>query len=223
MDHRILRGIYAVYILGFNGMTRRLNVADNPEWAPLLWTAAFGVAIIAAGIAVQFWQVFVSIRDRKENMDTTGDPWDGRTLEWQHRLLLLSITLQHCLKFTTVMSTTTAKRTVRLIKNQIAINASICLRTHGRCGNQCICLSVWLCICMAHLVLVIASSIGMVGSWIAYSFQRSKDYFVEVSEVNAIEGEHLAAVERAKKNAQAPQQDDDVSPDDDLKPADATA
>lgn len=71
--------------------------------------------------------------------------------------------------------------------------------------------------------LVIASSVGMVGSWIAYSFQRSKDYFVEVSEVNAIEGEHLAAVERAKKNTQAPQQDDDVSPDDDLKPADATA
>ena len=27
-------------------------------------------------------QILVSIRDRKKNLDTTGDPWNGRTLEW---------------------------------------------------------------------------------------------------------------------------------------------
>ena len=30
----------------------------------------------------QVWQVIVSVKERKQNMDTTGDPWDGRTLEW---------------------------------------------------------------------------------------------------------------------------------------------
>ncbi|MFP3534306.1 cytochrome o ubiquinol oxidase subunit I, partial [Burkholderia sp. SIMBA_042] len=28
------------------------------------------------------WQLFVSVRDRNENRDLTGDPWDGRSLEW---------------------------------------------------------------------------------------------------------------------------------------------
>ena len=27
-------------------------------------------------------QLIVSIKERKQNIDTTGDPWNGRTLEW---------------------------------------------------------------------------------------------------------------------------------------------
>ena len=73
-----------LYMLGFMGMTRRLNHYDNPDWHPFLITAAIGVVIIAAGIASQIYMFYVSIRDRNlpENQDLTGDPWDGRTLEW---------------------------------------------------------------------------------------------------------------------------------------------
>jgi len=38
--------------------------------------------MIAAGIACMFIQFYVSIRNREALKDTTGDPWDGRTLEW---------------------------------------------------------------------------------------------------------------------------------------------
>jgi len=71
-----------LYILGFMGMTRRLNHYDNPAWHPLLLIAAAGAGVIALGVLFQIIQVYVSVRKRHENRDLTGDPWDGRTLEW---------------------------------------------------------------------------------------------------------------------------------------------
>ncbi|MDN7142142.1 cytochrome o ubiquinol oxidase subunit I [Pseudomonas sp. JQ170] len=71
-----------LYALGFMGMTRRLNHSDNPLWEPYLYVALVGAVLILFGIACQLIQLYVSIRDRKDNMDVTGDPWNGRTLEW---------------------------------------------------------------------------------------------------------------------------------------------
>ncbi len=71
-----------LYALGFMGMTRRLNHSDNPLWEPYLYVAMGGAVLILFGIACQLIQLYVSIRDRKDNMDVTGDPWNGRTLEW---------------------------------------------------------------------------------------------------------------------------------------------
>jgi cytochrome o ubiquinol oxidase subunit 1 len=73
-----------LYVLGFMGMTRRLNHYDNPAWHPWLIAAACGVVFIALGVVCQVLQVIVSVRNRKlpEYRDATGDPWDGRTLEW---------------------------------------------------------------------------------------------------------------------------------------------
>ncbi|AIR88099.1 cytochrome o ubiquinol oxidase subunit I [Pseudomonas cremoricolorata] len=71
-----------LYALGFMGMTRRLNHSDNPLWEPYLYVAVVGAVLILFGIACQLIQIFVSVRDRKQNMDVTGDPWGGRTLEW---------------------------------------------------------------------------------------------------------------------------------------------
>ncbi|MET0126521.1 cytochrome o ubiquinol oxidase subunit I [Pseudomonas caspiana] len=73
-----------LYFLGFLGMTRRLNTTDNPAWNLYLDIAWVGAMVIAVGIACQLIQIFVSIRDRNkpENRDLTGDPWNGHTLEW---------------------------------------------------------------------------------------------------------------------------------------------
>jgi cytochrome o ubiquinol oxidase subunit 1 len=70
-----------LYILGFMGATRRLNEID-PAWQPLFIVAGAGACIIALALALQLLQLIVSYRDRKKNLDTTGDPWNGRTLEW---------------------------------------------------------------------------------------------------------------------------------------------
>ncbi|WP_060511467.1 cytochrome o ubiquinol oxidase subunit I [Pseudomonas sp. NBRC 111124] len=71
-----------LYALGFMGMTRRLNHSDNPLWEPYLYVAVVGAVLILFGIACQLIQIVVSIRDREQNLDVTGDPWGGRTLEW---------------------------------------------------------------------------------------------------------------------------------------------
>jgi cytochrome o ubiquinol oxidase subunit 1 len=71
-----------LYVVGLEGMTRRMQHYDVPEWHPWLIVAAVGAGIIACGIGFQILQLVVSIRNREKLRDFTGDPWDGRTLEW---------------------------------------------------------------------------------------------------------------------------------------------
>ena len=71
-----------LYVLGLLGMTRRMQHYDVPEWHPWLIVAALGAGLILCGIAFQIIQLFVSIRRRAELRDQTGDPWNGRSLEW---------------------------------------------------------------------------------------------------------------------------------------------
>ena len=63
-------------------MTRRMQHYDVPAWRPWLLIAAGGAAIILAGIILQIAQLVVSIRRRDALRDETGDPWNGRSLEW---------------------------------------------------------------------------------------------------------------------------------------------
>ncbi|MEJ2060270.1 MAG: cytochrome o ubiquinol oxidase subunit I [Gammaproteobacteria bacterium] len=71
-----------LYVLGFMGMPRRMEHYTNPAWQPYLEIAAVGAVVILAGIVFQIVQLIVSIREREEALDLTGDAWDGRTLEW---------------------------------------------------------------------------------------------------------------------------------------------
>jgi len=71
-----------LYLLGLMGMTRRLASYDVPGWHAWLLVAGAGALLIAAGIACQAMQIYVSVRDRARLIDESGDPWNGRTLEW---------------------------------------------------------------------------------------------------------------------------------------------
>jgi len=71
-----------LYVLGLMGVTRRLRVLDDPSLQPWFVIAAIGAGIIAMGIGAMLIQFAVSIWKREELRDPTGDPWDGRTLEW---------------------------------------------------------------------------------------------------------------------------------------------
>jgi cytochrome o ubiquinol oxidase subunit 1 len=71
-----------LYVLGLMGMTRRMQHYDTLSWQPWLVVAALGAIVILAGIICQVVQLVVSIRDRNLHRDVTGDPWNGRTLEW---------------------------------------------------------------------------------------------------------------------------------------------
>jgi cytochrome o ubiquinol oxidase subunit 1 len=71
-----------LYVVGLMGMTRRMQHYDVAAWHPWLLIAAVGAAVILAGIILQIAQLAVSIRRREELRDVTGDPWNGRSLEW---------------------------------------------------------------------------------------------------------------------------------------------
>ncbi|MBV9420310.1 MAG: cbb3-type cytochrome c oxidase subunit I [Alphaproteobacteria bacterium] len=71
-----------LYIAGLAGMTRRLQHINVEAWRPYMQVAVVGVAIIAIGAICQVTQLLVSIAQRERLRDVTGDPWDGRSLEW---------------------------------------------------------------------------------------------------------------------------------------------
>ncbi|MFZ0839366.1 MAG: cbb3-type cytochrome c oxidase subunit I, partial [Xanthobacteraceae bacterium] len=71
-----------LYMLGLMGMTRRLQHIPDPSWQPLLLVAEVGAVLVFCGILCQIIQLYVSIRTREQRRDLTGDPWNGRTLEW---------------------------------------------------------------------------------------------------------------------------------------------
>ena len=71
-----------LYMLGLMGMTRRMQHYDRPEWYPWTLISMVGALLILTGIILQGVQLFVSIRTRDRRREPTGDPWDGRTLEW---------------------------------------------------------------------------------------------------------------------------------------------
>jgi len=71
-----------LYVLGLMGMTRRMQHYDVAAWRPWLLVAGVGALLILAGVMTQVAQLVVSIRQRDSLRDLTGDPWDGRSLEW---------------------------------------------------------------------------------------------------------------------------------------------
>ena len=81
-----LAGFYVtfvpMYVLGILGMTRRLQQYDVADWHPWVLVSGVGIVILIGGVICQVAQLAVSIAHRNELRDLTGDPWDGRTLEW---------------------------------------------------------------------------------------------------------------------------------------------
>jgi cytochrome o ubiquinol oxidase subunit I len=71
-----------LYVLGLEGMTRRMQHYDRADWYPWTLIAMGGVLLILCGIGLQIAQLVASIRTRDQRRDSTGDPWHGRNLEW---------------------------------------------------------------------------------------------------------------------------------------------
>jgi cytochrome o ubiquinol oxidase subunit 1 len=71
-----------LYVLGLMGVTRRVRHFEDPSLQIWFVIAAFGAVLIAIGILASLMQFYATWRNREALRDTTGDPWDGRTLEW---------------------------------------------------------------------------------------------------------------------------------------------
>jgi len=70
------------YFLGLDGMTRRTYTYSwDMGWGPLNLVSTIGGFLMGIGFLFQVWQIAHSIKFIKQHR-ASGDPWDGRTLEW---------------------------------------------------------------------------------------------------------------------------------------------
>nr|WP_286696348.1 cytochrome o ubiquinol oxidase subunit I [Spongiibacter sp. UBA1325] len=71
-----------LYVLGLMGVTRRMSHFDDPSLQIWFQIALVGAVLVGIGIICFLLQFYFSYRKRDQLRDETGDPWDGRTLEW---------------------------------------------------------------------------------------------------------------------------------------------
>ena len=180
-----------LYILGFMGMTRRMQSYPNPEYQPLLVIAMVGAFIIGAGILCQVIQIAVSIRDRKKTADLTGDPWDARTLEWETSSPPSFYNFGSLPRVTELDEFWERKQRGEAWERPAKYTDIHMPRNTGT-GVVIGAFSLVLGFAMIWHIwwLAIVGIVGMIGTFIWRTFDKDTDYYVPAAEVERIENEH---------------------------------
>ncbi|QJB70295.1 cytochrome o ubiquinol oxidase subunit I [Parasphingorhabdus halotolerans] len=177
-----------LYALGLMGVTRRLQHFDDPSLQPFFLVAAFGAALIALGIAAMAMQFFVSIRDRAQNRDSTGDPWDGRTLEWA----TTSPPPEYNFAFTPVVHDNDAWWDMKANGYQRPVDgfAPIHMPKNTAIGLVYAALSVAFGFAMVWHIWWLAGSsfFAIIAAAIFYSFIYDRDFYIPQADVERVEG-----------------------------------
>ncbi|SJL84366.1 cytochrome o ubiquinol oxidase subunit I [Vibrio palustris] len=189
-----------LYALGFMGMTRRISQDINPEFFPFLAVAAFGTALVAVGIICQFTQFYVSYRDREDNLDVTGDAWDGRTLEWSIPSPPPFYNFAVIPKADEIDAFWYQKqRGEHDIEKEVEYER-IHMPKNTPTGMYVSLFSLIFGFGMIWYIwwLAIIGIVGVIATSIWHSFNDDVDYYVEVEEVKAIEEAHRERVRAAQ-------------------------
>lgn len=187
-----------LYVLGFLGMTRRLNHTANPAWTPWLIVAAFGAVLILIGIIHQILMFYVSYKQRNENRDLTGDPWVGRTLEWSlssppaHYNFAKTPVIHDLDEFTWQKEHGTAYEKhshYEPIHMPKSTPEGVYIGVGSVIFGFAMIWHIWW--------LAIVGLLGIVGSFLLRAYSNDKDYYVQPDEVAACEEAHLEQVHQA--------------------------
>uniref|UniRef100_A0A7C2AKS9 Cytochrome bo(3) ubiquinol oxidase subunit 1 n=1 Tax=Pseudomonas graminis TaxID=158627 RepID=A0A7C2AKS9_9PSED len=176
-----------LYVLGLMGVTRRMRVFDDPDLRIWFILAALGALLIAVGIAAFFIQIAVSIWNRKDNMDDTGDPWDGRTLEWATS----SPPPAYNFAFTPVVHDLDAWHDMKQVGQKRPKAPYIPIHMPRYTGTGVI-ISGLATVCGFALVwyiwwLAALAFLAIIAVSIAHTFNYDRDYYVPVDEVERVE------------------------------------
>ncbi|MES2054376.1 MAG: cytochrome o ubiquinol oxidase subunit I [Pseudomonadota bacterium] len=176
-----------LYILGLMGVTRRLRVFDDPSYQIWFQIAAFGAVLIAVGIGAMLVQFYVSFRKREALRDTTGDPWDGRTLEWSTS----SPPPDYNFAFTPVIHDNDAWADMKRRGYQRPVDGFRAIHMPSNTGTGVILagLSVAFSIGMIWYVWWLAglSFVALLAVAIAHTFNYKRDFFIPAEEVTRVE------------------------------------
>ena len=177
-----------LYVLGLDGMTRRMNHYDVPGWQPWLIVALCGAVTIGAGIVATFIQFAVSIRDREANRDLTGDPWDARSLEWSTASPAPFYNFAHIPTITSLEQHWDNKENGRS-HAQPAKYEDIHMPRNTAAGLIVSAFGFLLCFALVwHMwIVAIAALAGAIATFILRSYDRDVDYYVPAAQVARIE------------------------------------
>ena len=187
-----------LYALGFMGMTRRLSQQIDPQFHTMLMIAASGAVLIALGILCLVIQMYVSIRDRDQNRDLTGDPWGGRTLEWAtsspppfYNFAVVPHVHERDAFWEMKEKGEAYKKPdhyeeIHMPKNS---GAGIVIAAFSTIFGFAMIWHIWW--------LAIVGFAGMIITWIVKSFDEDVDYYVPVAEIEKLENQHFDEITKA--------------------------
>ncbi len=179
-----------MYIVGLMGTTRRTRYLEDPSLQPYFIVAAIGAFIIAIGILGFLIGLYVSIKNREKLRDTTGDPWDGRTLEWATS----SPPPAYNFAFTPVVHDLDAWYDMKQRGYQRPAGGYRPIHMPKNTGTGVIlaALSVGLGFGMVWYMwwLAAISFAGLIAVTIGHTFNYNRDYYIPVEDVERTEAEH---------------------------------
>ncbi|MDQ2139156.1 cytochrome o ubiquinol oxidase subunit I [Alcaligenaceae bacterium C4P045] len=181
-----------VYILGFMGVTRRVSHFEDPSLQIWFQIAAFGAVLIALGIASFLIQLVVSFMRREQLRDHTGDPWNGRTLEWSTSSpppsYNFAFTPQihdgdawYQMKQRGYERPLTGFLPIHMPKNT---SAGIIIAGISTVMGFGLIWHMW--------ALSIVAFVGLIGFSIAHTFNYKRDFYIPADEVTRVEGERTS-------------------------------
>lgn len=185
-----------LYVLGLMGVTRRMRVFDDPSLQIWFVIAAFGAFLIAIGIACFLIQIFVSFMRREQLRDNSGDPWDGRTLEWATS----SPPPAYNFAFTPVIHDTDAWWDMKNRGYQRPLQGFNDIHMPSNTGTGII-LAGLSTVCGFALIwymwwLAALSFVAIIGFAIFHTFNYKRDYHIVAADVAAVEDVRTALLSR---------------------------
>ncbi|MHA6723667.1 cytochrome o ubiquinol oxidase subunit I [Sphingomonas sp. RS2018] len=184
-----------IYIVGLMGTTRRVRHFEDPSLQIYFIIAAIGVAIIAVGIGAFLIQIAVSIRNREALRDTTGDPWDGRTLEWATS----SPPPAYNFAFTPRVHQLDAWHDMKDRGHEVPADGWRPIHMPRNTGAGVIISGLALALGFAMVWyiwwLAAVAFVGMIGVAIGHSFNYDRDYYIPAEEVASVARANPATAE----------------------------
>ncbi|UGQ48701.1 cytochrome o ubiquinol oxidase subunit I [Massilia endophytica] len=184
-----------LYVMGFMGVTRRMSHFDDPNLWIWQQIAAVGALTIAAGIGAMLMQFYVSVRDRKKNLDVTGDPWGGRTLEWSTS----SPPPDYNFAFTPVVHDNDTWADMKKNGYQRPLKDFVAIHMPKNTGAGFVIAALSAVLGFAiiwHMWLLTGLSfVAMMAAIIIHTFNYKRDYYIPAEQVTAVEEKRTKLLE----------------------------
>ncbi|GAA4492546.1 cytochrome o ubiquinol oxidase subunit I [Gluconacetobacter tumulicola] len=183
-----------MYVLGFKGMTRRLNHFNQPDWVPYLNVAFLGAVLIGIGTVAILIQFAVSIRNRKVSADRTGDPWGGRSLEWATHSPVPFYNFAHTPVVTSLEQHWDDKIAGR-DPNAVRPYEDIHMPRNTGAGFVIAAFGFIMCFAIIwHMwPIAVVGLVGMIITFIVRTYNMDTDYYVPAAEVERTEDQYARA------------------------------